>query len=276
MFKITALAYAVSLVAIQAYPVADFGAIEDGADLTKRDGCGGVGCGGGGIQFTASNLFPSSQFQGSGFRHTRIFPDLTFSTGGRFNFPGIQPCGAVAGQPCATAAPPQQAPPQEMPPQQAPPQEMPPQQAPPQEMPPQQAPPASGVTPCDQAQAQTCPESPQQTLPQQAPPQEMPPQQAPPTTPQGCDQVQGQTCPDSAQQTPPQQAPSAPGASPCDQAQGQACGNSGPASLSFNNDQSNRIRASSYKETTLYYKHKDAKSFSKSGTSSTQLNYSKQ
>ncbi|KAJ2040925.1 hypothetical protein GGH13_006941 [Coemansia sp. S155-1] len=256
MFKITALAYAVSLVAIQAYPVADFGAIEDGADLTKRDGCGGVGCGGSGIQFAASNLFPSSQFQGSGFRHTRIFPDLTFSTGGRFNLPGMQPCSAVAGQPCATAAPPQQ--------------------TPPQDMPPQQAPPASGTTPCDQAQAQACPNSTQQALPQQAPPQEMPPQQAPPTTPQSCDQVQGQACPNSAQQTPPQQAPSAPGVFPCDQAQGQACGSSGPTSLSFNNDQSNRVKASSYKETTLYYKHKDAKSFSKSGTSSTQLNYSKQ
>ncbi|KAJ2259306.1 hypothetical protein GGI13_000089 [Coemansia sp. RSA 455] len=218
MFKITALAYAVSLVAIQAYPVADFGAIEDGADLTKRDGCGGVGCGGSGIQFTASNIFPSSQFQGSGFRHTRIFPDLTFSTGGRFNLPGMQPCGAFAGQPCATAAPPQQ--------------------APPQEMPPQQAPPASGATPCDQAQGQACPESTQQTLPQQA--------------------------------------PSAPGVTPCNQAQGQECGSGGPTSLSFNNDQSNRIKASSYKEDTLYYKNKDAKSFSKSGTSSTQLNYSKQ
>ncbi|KAJ1909078.1 hypothetical protein GGI09_004198 [Coemansia sp. S100] len=240
MFKITALAYAVSLVAIQAYPVADFGAIEDGADLTKRDGCGGFGCGGSGIQFTASNLSP----------------DLTFSTGGRFSLPGMQPCGAAAGQPCATAAPPQQ--------------------VPPQKMPPQQTPPASGATACDQAQAQACPESPQQTLPQQALPQEMPPQQAPSTAPQGCDQAQGQACPDSAQQTPPQQAPSAPGASPCDQAQGQACGSGGPASLSFNNDQSNRIKASSYKETTLYYKHKDAKSFSKSGTSSTQLNYSKQ
>ncbi|KAJ1911386.1 hypothetical protein GGI09_005318 [Coemansia sp. S100] len=202
MFKITVLVYAVSLAAIQAYPVADFGVIEDGADLIKRDGCGGFGCGGSGIQFTASSLFP----------------DLTFSTGGRFNLPGMQPCGVVADQPCATAAPPQQ--------------------APPQEMPPQQAPPASGATPCDQAQ--------------------------------------GQACPDSDQQTPPQQASSAPGVSPCDQAQGQACGSSGPMSLSFNNDQSNGIKASSYKKTTLYYKHKDAKSFSKSGTSSTQLNYSKQ
>ncbi|KAJ1902611.1 hypothetical protein LPJ71_005505, partial [Coemansia sp. S17] len=169
MFKITALAYAVSLVAIQAYPVSDFRAIEDGADLTKRDGCGGVDCGSSGIQFTASNLSP----------------DLTFSTGGRFNLPGMQPCGAAAGQPCATAAPLQQ--------------------VPPQKMPPQQAPPASGATTCDQAQ--------------------------------------GQACPDSAQQTPPQQAPSALGASPCDQAQGQACGSGGPASLSFNNDQSNRIKA---------------------------------
>ncbi|KAJ1896419.1 hypothetical protein GGI09_007863 [Coemansia sp. S100] len=255
MFKITALAYAVSLVAIQAYPVADFGVIEDAVDLTKRNGCGGVGCGGG-IQFTASSLFPSSQFQGSGFRYTRIFPDLTFSTGGRLNLPGMQPCGAVASQPCATAAPPQQ--------------------APPQEMPPQQAPPASGTTPCDQAQGQACPDLAQQTPPQQAPPQDMSPQQAPPTTPQGCDQAQGQACPDSTQQTPPQQAPSAPGITPCNQAQGQACGSSGPTLLSFNNDQSNGIKASSYKETTLYYKHKDAKSFSKSGTSSTQLNYSKQ
>ncbi|KAJ2038571.1 hypothetical protein IW146_003825 [Coemansia sp. RSA 922] len=256
MFKITALAYAVSLAAIQAYPVSDFGAIANGAGLTKRDGCGGVGCGGSGIRFTASNLFPLSQFQGSGFRHTRIFPDLTFSTGGRFNLPGMQPCGRAASQPCATAAPPQQ--------------------APPQEMPPQQAPPASDTTPCDQAQGQVCPDSTQLALPQQAPPQEMPPQQAPPTTPQGCNQAQGQACPDSAQQTPPQQAPSAPGVTPCDQAQGQACGSGGPTSLSFNNDQSNRIKASSYKETTLYYKHKDAKSFSKSGTSSMQLNYSKQ
>ncbi|KAJ2423521.1 hypothetical protein GGF41_003108, partial [Coemansia sp. RSA 2531] len=155
---------------------------------------------------------------GSGFRHTRIFPDLTFSTGSRFNLPGMQPCGTAASQPCATAAPPQQ--------------------APPQEMPPQQAPPASGVTPCDQGQ--------------------------------------GQACPDSTQQTPPQQAPSAPGVTPCDQAQDQTCGSSGPTSLSFSNDQSNGIKASSYKETMLYYKHKDAKSFSKSGTSSTQLNYSKQ
>ncbi|KAJ2057066.1 hypothetical protein IW146_003936 [Coemansia sp. RSA 922] len=256
MFKITALAYAVFLVAIQAYPVADFGAFEDGADLTKRDGCGGVGCGGSGIQFTASNLFPLSQFQGSGFRHTRIFPDLTFSTGGRFNLPSMQPCGTAAGQPCATAAPPQQ--------------------APPQEMPPQQAPPASGATACNQAQGQACPDSAQQTLPQPALPQQAPPQQAPSTAPQGCDQAQGQACPDSAQQTPPQQAPSAPGVSPCDQAQEQACGSSEPTSLSFNNDQSNRVKASSYKETTLCYKHKDAKSFSKSGTSSTQLNYSKQ
>ncbi|KAJ2101429.1 hypothetical protein GGI01_003319 [Coemansia sp. RSA 376] len=195
MFKITALAYAVSLVAIQAYPVSDFGAIANGAGLTKRDGCGGVGCGGSGIQFTASNLSP----------------DLTFSTGGRFNLPGMQPCSAVAGQPCATAAPPQQ--------------------SPPQEMPPQQAPPASGATTCDQAQDQTCPGSTQQT-----PPQEMPPQQAPPTTPQGCDQAQGQACPDLAQQNPPQQAPSAPGVTPCDQAQGQECGINGPTSLSFNND----------------------------------------
>ncbi|KAJ2033176.1 hypothetical protein IW146_004665 [Coemansia sp. RSA 922] len=240
MFKITALAYAVSLVAIQAYPVADFGAIDDGADLTKHDGCGGVGCGGSGIQFTASNLSP----------------DLTFSTCGRFNLPGIQPCGTATGQPCATAALPQQ--------------------APPQEMPSQQAPPASGATPCDQAQGQVCPDSTQQNPPQQTPPQEMPPQQAPPTTPQGCNQAQGQACPDSAQQTLPQQAPSTPGVSPCDQAQDQACGSGGPTSLSFNNDQSNRVKASSYKETTLYYKHKDAKSFSKSGTSSTQLNYSKQ
>ncbi|KAJ2037135.1 hypothetical protein IW146_009929 [Coemansia sp. RSA 922] len=240
MFKITALAYAVSLVAIQAYPVSDFRAIEDGANLTKRDGCGGVDCGSSGIQFTASNLYP----------------DLTFSTGSRFNLPGMQPCGTAAGQPCVTAAPPQR--------------------APPQEMPPQQAPPASGTTPCNQAQGQACPDSAQLTPPQQAPPQDMSPQQAPPTTPQGCDQAQGQACPDSAQQTPPQQAPSAPGVTPCDQAQGQACGSGVPASLSFNNDQSNRIKASSYKETTLYYKHRDAKNSSKSGTSSTQLNYSKQ
>ncbi|KAJ2259318.1 hypothetical protein GGI13_000101 [Coemansia sp. RSA 455] len=239
MFKITALVYAVSLVAIQAYPIADSGAIEDGADLTKRDGCGGVGCGGSGIQFTASNLSP----------------DLTFSTVSRFSLPGMQPCGAVAGQPCATAAPPQQ--------------------APPQEMPPQQAPLASGATACNQTQGQACPESTQQTLPQQTLPQEMPPRQVPPIAPQGCDQAQGQACPDSTQQTPPQQAPSAPGVIPCDQAQGQACGSGGPMSLSFNNDQSNGIKASSYKKTTLYYKHKDAKSFSKSGTSSTQLNYSK-
>ncbi|KAJ2885593.1 hypothetical protein H4R27_001245, partial [Coemansia aciculifera] len=105
MFKITALAYAFSLVAIQAYPIADFEAIEDGADLAKRDGCGGFGCDGG-IQFTASNLFPSSQFEGAGFKHTTLFPDLTFSTGSRFNLPGMQPCGAIAGQPCV-AAPPQ-------------------------------------------------------------------------------------------------------------------------------------------------------------------------
>ncbi|KAJ2417431.1 hypothetical protein GGF41_005389 [Coemansia sp. RSA 2531] len=142
-------------------------------------------------------------------------------------------------------------------------------------MPPQQAP-STAPQGCDQAQGQACPDSAQQTPPQPAPAQEIPPLQAPPTTPQGCDQAQGQTCPDSAQQTPPQQTPSAPGVSPCDQAQGQACGSSGPMSLSFNNDQSNGIKASSYKETTLYYKHKDAKSFSKSGTSSTQLNYSKQ
>ncbi|KAJ2439385.1 hypothetical protein GGF42_007970, partial [Coemansia sp. RSA 2424] len=294
MFKITILVCALSLVAIQAYPIVRSETPEE-IELLRRGGCGGFGCGDG-IHFTASNLFPSSQFVGAGFRHTTLFPELTFSTGSRFSLPGMQPCGGMVGQPCGTAPPPQeatpppqvvtpppqvvtpppqamppsappapqgcdqapgvqcnglpqQAPPQQAPPQQAPPQEAPPQQAPPTEMPPQQAPPQEAPaqpTPqgCDQAPGVQCNGPPQQVPPQQAPPTEMPPQQAPP------------------QETPAQPTPLAPGAAPCDQAQGQACGGSGPTSFNFSNNQSKAIKASSYKETTLYYNHKDAKSAS--------------
>ncbi|KAJ2451302.1 hypothetical protein GGF42_004291 [Coemansia sp. RSA 2424] len=287
MFKITILVCALSLVAIQAYPVARSETPEE-TELLRRGGCGVFGCGDG-IRFTASNLFPSSQFVGAGFRHTTLFPELTFSTGSRFSLPGMQPCDGMVGQPCGTA-PPQEAtpppqvvmpppqavppsappapqgcaqapgvqcngPPQQAPPQQAPPQEAPPQQAPPQEAPPQQALPAPQG--CDQSSGQYCGGSPQQVSPQQAPPTEMPPQQAPP------------------QEAPAQPTPPAAGAAPCDQAQGQACGSSGPTSFNFSNNQSKDIKASSYKETTLYYNHKDAKSASKSANSSTQLNYTK-
>ncbi|KAJ2744138.1 hypothetical protein GGI20_003209 [Coemansia sp. BCRC 34301] len=227
MFKIAILVCTLSLTSIQAYPVAHFGALREEAKLVKRNGCSGIGCGDG-IQFTASNLSPS----------------LTFSTGGRFNLAGMQPCGGVSGQPCA-GAPPQVASP------------------PPQAMPP------SAPQGCDPAPGVQCADPPQQAPPQEMPPQQAPPQQAPPAA-QGCDQAPGMQCAGES----PQQPPPASGAAPCDQAQGQACA-SGPTAFNFSNSQNKDIKASSYKETTLYYNQKDAKTASKSASSNTQLNYTK-
>ncbi|KAJ2580151.1 hypothetical protein GGH95_002748 [Coemansia sp. RSA 1836] len=263
MFKITILVCALSLVAIQAYPVARSETPEE-TELLRRGGCGGFGCGDG-IHFTASNLFPSSQFVGAGFRHTTLFPELTFSTGSRFSLPGMQPCGGMVGQPCGTAPPPQEAtpPPQVVTP---PPQVVTP---PPQAMPPSAPPAPQG---CDQAPGVQCNGPPQQAPPQQAPPQQAPPQEAPPRQAPPTEMPPQQAPP---QEAPAQPTPPAPGAAPCDQAQGQACDTSGPTSFNFGNNQSKAIKASSYKETTLYYNHKDAKSASKSANSSTQLNYTK-
>ncbi|KAJ2000622.1 hypothetical protein GGI04_004076 [Coemansia thaxteri] len=124
MFKATfSLVYVLALVAIQAYPIAEDYQAEEYEAYAKRDGCGLFGCGGPGIHFTASNLFPSSQFIAPGFQHTTTFPDLTFSTGGGFNIPGMMPCNAMSGQSCGGA--PQAMPPQAMPPQAMPPQAMP-------------------------------------------------------------------------------------------------------------------------------------------------------
>ncbi|KAJ2897364.1 hypothetical protein IWW38_001748 [Coemansia aciculifera] len=181
----------------------------------------------------------SFEFIGSGFKHVSGKPDLTFSTGGsRFDLPGISSCGEMVGQPCDPVSP-------------------------------------QAVTPlapqgCDQGSDQSCGSSPQQTPPQQAPPAEIPPQQASPI-PQDCDQGNGQYCGSSPQQTPPQQASPTPQG--CDQGNSQSC--SGPTYFNFSNGQSKEIKASSYKETTLYYNHKDAQCMSKSASSSTQLNYQK-
>ncbi|KAJ2907967.1 hypothetical protein GGI21_003357 [Coemansia aciculifera] len=188
----------------------------------------------------------SFEFIGSGFKHVSGKPDLTFSTGdSKFNLPGISSCGEMVGQPCDPVSP--------------------------------QA--ATPLAPqgCDQGSSQSCGSS-QQAPPQQAPPAEMPPQQAPPAS-QGCDQGNDQYYGSSPQQTPPQQAPPAeippqqasPAPEGCDQGSGKSCG--GPTSFNFSNSQSKDIKASSFKETTLYYNHKDAKSIGKSASSSTQLSY---
>ncbi|KAJ1999280.1 hypothetical protein GGI02_003224 [Coemansia sp. RSA 2322] len=282
MFKATfSLVYVLALVAIQAYPIAEDYQAEEYEAYAKRDGCGLFGCGGPGIHFTASNLFPSSQFIAPGFQHTTTFPDLTFSTGGGFNIPGMMPCNAMSGQSCGGA------------PQAMPPQAMPPQAMPPQAMP---APPPLAPQGCDQSQGQSCgggaPQAmpPQQETPQVIPPQQetlqaMPPQQETPQAmpapssqaPQGCDQSQGQSYGSAPQAMPPQQMPAAPGAAPCDQAQGQACGSNvsgAPTSFNLSSSQSKSINASDYKDTTLYFNQKQAKSASSSANSNTNLNYS--
>ncbi|KAJ2830365.1 hypothetical protein FBU31_002501 [Coemansia sp. 'formosensis'] len=273
MYKITALAYALSLASIQAYPIADFEFAHVSADLPKCEVCGGLNCDNG-VQFAASNIFPSSQFVGSGFRHTTVFPNLSFSTGGLANVLGMQASRPIAGQSCAIYPPASQGC-EQTPPQQAPPAPPAPQgcdqstdqtsNCAPEQTPPPQAPPAPQG--CNQTTDQTSNCAPEQTPPPQAPPapqgcnqttdqtsnctpEQTPPPQAPPA-PQGCDQSTDQTSNCAPEQTPPQQAPRA---VPC--------------------DQSNNINASSYKETTLYYNHKDVISVSISDDSSTQLKYS--
>ncbi|KAJ2742717.1 hypothetical protein GGI20_004281 [Coemansia sp. BCRC 34301] len=276
MSKITILACALSLASIQAYPVARFGTLEEDAELTKRDG----------IQFTASSLFPSSQFVGSGFRHTTVFPTLMFSTGSRFNLLGMQPCGGVSGQPCVGASPqvallPPQAvqppAPQDCDPTPSVPCVEQPQQTPPQVVPP------PIPQDCDPTPSVPCVEQLQQAPPQEMPPQQAPPQVVPPPVPQDCDPTPSVPCVEQPQQAPPQEMPPQqappqvvppPAPQDCDQAQGQACA-SGPTAFNFGNSQNKDVKMSSYKETTLYYNQKDAKSASKSASSSTQLNYTK-
>ncbi|KAI9504551.1 hypothetical protein GGI25_006038 [Coemansia spiralis] len=320
MFKIVSLIYVLAVAASHCHPVPD--SDDNIIDVfEKRQGCGMMGCGAGmlggsGIQFSASNLFPNSQFIGSGFKHSTTYPDITFSAIHGGSMAGMAPsvpaqgCDQGQDQSCSGVAPPQQMPPQVQPAPPAPP-------APPaqecdqsqdqscqgnvQPTPPapyQPAPPAPPAQECDQSQDQGQDQSCQGNV-QPAPPQQMPPQVQPapyqpapsappapyqpaPSTPpappaQECDQNQDQSCQGNAQPAPP--APPAPPAQGCDQGQGQYCPGMAapsPSSFSFSNSQSQNTAVSHYKDSTVYVNNKDVTTGSSSSNSNTNLNYTGQ
>ncbi|KAJ2026707.1 hypothetical protein IWW57_002958 [Coemansia sp. S610] len=280
MFKLTALAYALSLVSIQAHPVFNLVMIEGDTDHFKR-----------GTQLAAGRIFPFSEFVGSGFRHVKVYPELAFGAGCGFNVPGVHVCNAIADQPCIPA-PPQDHPeptidcpeptvecPAEPTPecpleptvgwQPEPTSEYPlaptvecPEPAP--ESPPEPTPECSEPTP-------ECPPEPTLECPEPAP--ESPPEPTPEWQP-----APTVECPEPAPESPSEptvECPPTSGAVPCDEAQDQACVEDGPVSFNFDHSQKSKLDEASVKDTTLYFNQKEANAASKSDKSNTQLDYSK-
>ncbi|KAJ2736431.1 hypothetical protein IW152_000792 [Coemansia sp. BCRC 34962] len=302
MFKLTALAYAASLVSVQAYPISSPVMTKGKVDLTKR-----------GIQFAAGGIFPS-EFVGSGFRHVKVSPDLAFSAGCGFNVPGMHVCGAIADQPCIPA-PPQdcEQPTMECPPESTP--ECPPEPTvdcpePTPECPPEPTPecppqptvdypeptPESPPEPTTECPPETTMECPPESTPE-CPPE--PTVDCPEPTPEcpleptvdcpeptvDCPELTPE-CPEPTPECPPEPTPECPpetttdcppasNAVPCDKVQGQVCGNDGPVSFNFDHSQKNNFDVASVKDTTLYFNQKEAKGASNSDKSNTQLSYSK-
>ncbi|KAJ2690370.1 hypothetical protein IWW39_000769 [Coemansia spiralis] len=264
MFKLTALAYALSLVSVQAHPVPNLVMTEGNIDHSKR-----------GTHLAMGRIFPFSEFVGSGFRHVKVYPDLAFGAGCGFNVPSMHVCGAIADQPCIPA------PLQDCP--------KPTIDCP---EPTVECPPEPTVE-CFES-APECPPEPTINCPEPTPecsleptvewqPESTPecPEPAPECTPEPTPEWQPAPtveCPEPAPESPPEptvECPPASGAVPCDEAQGQACVEDGPVSFNFDHSQKGKLGEASVKDTTLYFNQKEANAASKSDKSNSQLDYSK-
>ncbi|KAJ2409718.1 hypothetical protein GGI10_004649 [Coemansia sp. RSA 2530] len=295
MFKLTALAYALSLVSIQAHPVPNLVMTEGNTDHSKR-----------GTHLAAGRIFPFSEFVGSGFRHVKVYPDLSFGAGCGFNVPGMHVCGAIADQPCIPAPlqdcpeptidcpePTVECPPEptvecsesapECPPEPTINCPEPTPECPPEPTPEWQSEPTveCPLEPTVEWQPEPTPEYPlAPTVECPEPSPESPPEptpECPEPTPE-CPPEPTLECPEPAPESPPEptvECPPTSGAVSCDEAQGQACVEDGPLSFNFDHSQKSKLDEASFKDTTLYFNQKEANAASKSDKSNTQLDYSK-
>ncbi|KAJ2690371.1 hypothetical protein IWW39_000770 [Coemansia spiralis] len=142
-------------------------------------------------------------------------------------------------------------------------------QFPSQLMPSQQFPSQLMPSQPDQSQMMPSQQAPSQLMPSQQLPSQLMPSQPDQSQLMPSQQDQSQLMP--SQQVPPQdmtqQLPAQPMAP--------AVVDNRPTSLSFNNDQDNKLKTTSVKDTTLYFNQKGADVTRKADKSDTQLNYSK-